>query len=539
MASPDESNRLIRARRAKLDEVRASGGPTYPNRFRVTATAGELRARHGGKTAEEIAAAGENARVAGRIMALRGHGKVLFADLRDRSGPIQLFIRRDALGDAGAATIDRLDLGDIVGAGGPVVKTRTGELSIDVREIELLAKSLRPLPEKWHGLKDVESRFRERHVDLLVNPGVREIFERRAKIVRFIRDFLAARDFIEVETPMMQILPGGATARPFKTYHHALDMPLYLRIAPELYLKRLVVGSFDRVFELNRNFRNEGLSTRHNPEFTMLEFYQAYATYEDLIALTQEMVSECASAVLGTTTIEYQGHAISLAPPWTVLTVAEAIEKHTGIPRETLSDRGRAHQAAREKGVQVKQDDALGRVIAKIVDAAVEPHLIQPTFVIDYPTEVSPLARPRDDDPAVVERFEAFIGALEVANGFSELNDPDEQRRRFIEQVDKRDRDDPDVDAEITEIDEDYVRALEAGMPPTAGEGIGIDRLVMLFTNAASIREVILFPHLRPEVPRPEAPGAVKPETGRAGADSENAKGREAAGPDEAEKTPH
>ncbi len=515
MAPSDESNRLIQTRRVKLEGIRASGRPAYPNRFRVTATAGELRARCEGKTAEEIAAAPENARVAGRIMALRGHGKVLFADLRDRSDRIQLFIRRDALGEAGAVTLDRLDLGDIVGAAGPVIKTRTGELSIDVREIDLLAKSLRPLPEKWHGLKDVESRFRERHIDLLVNPGVREIFERRGKIVRFIRDFLADRDFVEVETPMMQVLPGGATARPFKTHHHALDMPLYLRIAPELYLKRLVVGSFDRVFELNRSFRNEGLSTRHNPEFTMLEFYQAYATYEDLIALTQEMIAECAKSVLGTTSIEYQGHAINLAPPWTVLTVPDAIEKHAGIPREALADRDRAHRAAREKGVQVKEDDGLGRILAKIVDVAVEPHLIQPTFIIDYPTEVSPLARPRDDDPAVVERFEAFIGAIEVANGFSELNDPDEQRRRFVEQMDKRDHDDPDVDMEITEIDEDYVRALEAGMPPTAGEGIGIDRLVMLFTNAASIREVILFPHLRPE------------------------RGRESRTPDESEKTPH
>ncbi len=499
MASADESNRLIQNRRTNLEAIRAAGGAAYPNRFVVTSTTAAIRDRFGDTPAEDLAKVGEQFRLAGRVMALRAHGKTAFADLHDRTGRIQLFIRKEQLADAGAETLANLDLGDLVGVEGGVLRTRTGELSVEVTKIVLLAKSLRPLPEKWHGLKDVETRFRERAVDLLVNPGVREIFVKRARIIQFIREFLAARGFLEVETPMMQPLPGGATARPFRTHHNALGMDLYLRIAPELYLKRLVVGGLDRVFEINRSFRNEGLSTRHNPEFTMLEFYQAYATHEDLMELTEEMLSECAREILGSPEIEYQGHRIDLSPPWGRVSLREAITKNTGIAGDALADRGRALEAARGLGVKLKDDDSLGRILAKVVDALVEPHLIQPTFIVDYPTEVSPLSRPRDDDPSLVERFEAFIGALEMANGFSELNDPDEQRRRFLAQLDDRDPDDPDVDMDIREIDEDYIRALEVGMPPTAGEGIGIDRLVMLLTNSRSIREVIHFPQLRPE----------------------------------------
>ncbi|MDP3939253.1 MAG: lysine--tRNA ligase [Deltaproteobacteria bacterium] len=499
MASADESNRLIQNRRTNLEAVRAAGGAAYPNRFVVTSTTAAIRERFGDTPAEDLAKVGEQFRLAGRIMALRAHGKTAFADLHDRTGRIQLFVRKDQLEGAGTETLSHLDLGDLVGAEGGVLRTRTGELSVEVTNIVLLAKSLRPLPEKWHGLKDVETRFRERAVDLLVNPGVREIFVKRARIIQFIREFLSSRGFLEVETPMMQALPGGATARPFRTHHNALGMDLYLRIAPELYLKRLVVGGLDRVFEINRNFRNEGLSTRHNPEFTMLEFYQAYATHEDLMALTEEMLSECAREILGSAQIEYQGQPIDLSPPWGRLSLRDAITRHTGIAGDALADRGSALEAARALGVKLKDDDSLGRILAKVVDALVEPHLVQPTFVVDYPTEVSPLSRPRDDDPSLVERFEAFIGALEVANGFSELNDPDEQRRRFLSQLDNRDPDDPDVDMDIREIDEDYIRTLEVGMPPTAGEGIGIDRLVMLLTNSHSIREVILFPQLRPE----------------------------------------
>jgi lysyl-tRNA synthetase class 2 len=499
MASSEEPSRLIQTRRTKLDALRTGGASAYPNRFRVNATAGALQRRFEGTSAEALSGVDERFRLGGRIRALRADGKTTFADLRDRTGRIQLFLKKERLGEAGLALLSKVDVGDLVGVAGRVIRTRTGELSIEVEELALLAKCLRPLPEKWHGLRDVETRFRERPVDLLVNPEVREIFVRRARIIQFIREFLASRDFLEVETPMMQPLPGGAAAQPFKTHHKALHTDLYLRIAPELYLKRLVVGGLDRVFEINRSFRNEGLSTKHNPEFTMLEFYQAYATYEDLMSLTEEMLSECAKAVLGTTRIEYQGQTLDLAPPWPRLTVAEAIAKHAGIPRDALADRGRALEAAQGLGVPVKDRDSLGRIVAKLVDAAVEPHLAQPAFLVDYPTEVSPLSRPRDDDPATVERFEAFIGAMEIANGFSELNDPDEQRERFVRQLETRDPEDPDVEMGIAEIDEDYVKALEIGMPPTAGEGVGIDRLVMLLADARSIREVILFPQLRPE----------------------------------------
>ena len=351
MSSSEESNRLVRNRRKKLDAARASGAALYPNRFRVVHTAGLLHEKFDETGAEDLANIGETFTLAGRIMALRTHGKSSFADLRDRTGSIQLFLKKDLLGGSGFALLSALDLGDLVVVAGGILRTRTGGLSIEVREITLLAKSLRPLPEKWHGLRDVETRFRERAVDLIVNPGVREIFQRRSRIIQFIREFLSERDFLEVETPMMQPLPGGATARPFKTRHNALDMDLYLRIAPELYLKRLVVGGIDRVFEINRSFRNEGLSTRHNPEFTMLEFYQAYATHEDLMVLTQEMISACAKEVLGSAEIEYQGQRIDLSPPWTTLSLREAITKHTAIPASSLSDRAGALEAARGQAV--------------------------------------------------------------------------------------------------------------------------------------------------------------------------------------------
>jgi lysyl-tRNA synthetase class 2 len=426
-------------------------------------------------------------------VAMRDHGKTAFAHLMDRTGRIQLYARADQLGEEYAG-FTSLDVGDFIGVTGEMFRTRTGQLTVAVKSFAFLSKSLRPLPEKWHGLKDVETRYRQRYVDLVVNPEVREIFLLRSKIVRALRAFLDARGFLEVETPMMQPIPGGAIARPFKTHHNALDMDLYLRIAPELYLKRLVVGGFERVYEINRNFRNEGVSTQHNPEFTMLEFYQAYADYQDLMELTEELFTELAQSLLGRLTLSWGEHEISLARPWRRLPFFQGLSEALGTAVTPQTDVATVARAAAQKGIQ-RKGDAAWVLWKEVFEELVEPTLVPPTFVTDFPIELSPLAKKKRDDPLLVDRFELFIGRRELANAYSELNDPIDQLGRFREQAALQAR----GDDEAHWLDEDYVRALEYGMPPAAGEGIGIDRLVMLFADQPSIREVILFPHLRPE----------------------------------------
>ncbi len=424
-------------------------------------------------------------------------GKASFAHIQDMSGRIQLFVQRDQLGAEEYAWFKQgLDIGDIVGAEGILFKTRTGELSVKVESLRLLTKSLRPLPEKFHGLTDQESRYRQRYLDLIMNECARETFRTRTRIVQFMRLYLDARDFLEVETPMMQVIPGGAAARPFITHHHALDMQLFLRIAPELYLKRLVVGGFERVYEINRNFRNEGLSTRHNPEFTMLEFYQAYADYEDLMDLTEDMLRSMAGEVLGSTEIPYQGDTYDFGKPFARMTVREAILRfNPDLAASDINNLAPAREAAQRLGIPLKDTWGLGKVQIEIFEKTVEHRLTDPTFITQYPTEVSPLARRSDSDPSVTDRFELIVGGREIANGFSELNDAEDQADRFRKQVAEKEA----GDEEAMHFDADYIRALEHGMPPTAGEGIGIDRLVMLFTDSASIRDVLLFPHMRPE----------------------------------------
>ncbi|MFA0746424.1 lysine--tRNA ligase [Fervidibacter sp.] len=439
---------------------------------------------------------GQTVRVAGRLTAFREHGKLTFADLVDSSGRIQLLVRLNNIGEEAYRQFGELDTGDIIGVEGIVTKTRTGEVSVEVSKFWILAKALRPIPEKWHGLRDVEVRYRQRYLDLIANPEVREIFVKRSRIIQAIRRFLDERGFIEVETPILQPVYGGALARPFITHHNALDMDLYLRIAPELYLKRLIVGGFDKVYEIGRNFRNEGVDARHNPEFTMLEAYQAYADYHDIMRLTEELVAYVAQSVLGTTTIVYQGHTIDLTPPWRRVSLMDALKEATGIDfREFRGDDEKTRQIGRELGLSVEPTDHWGRVLDEALKKKVVPTLIQPTFLIDYPVEISPLAKRKPDDPTMTERFQGFIGGLEIANAFSELNDPLDQRERFEMQQRLRER----GDMEAHPLDWDFVRALEYGMPPTGGLGVGIDRLTMLLTNSSSIREVILFPLLRPE----------------------------------------
>jgi len=483
-------------RRKKLQALRARGVHPYPNDFRPDHTAGDLHARCEGLAETALASIGA-VRVAGRIVGLRDFGKAGFLHLQDRAGRIQTHARRDRLSEAAFELYRTFDLGDMVGVGGRPFRTRTGELTVEADDVRLLAKALRPLPEKWHGLHDVETRYRQRYVDLVVNPDVRRIFRMRAAVITGLRRFLTARDYVEVETPMMQPIPGGAAARPFVTHHNALDVDLYLRIAPELYLKRLVVGGLERVFELSRVFRNEGLSTRHNPEFTMLEFYQAYATDEDLMVLTEEMLSSLARDVTGQTAVEYGGHTIELAPPWPRRPMIELVAEKADVPADRLLDRDAVAAVASRRGIAVGPDASAGHLLGALFEALVEPTLLQPTFVTRFPVELSPLARRNDGDPRFVDRFELIVAGHEIANAFSELNDPDDQRGRFEEQ--RRARAAGDLEAQP--MDEDYLRALEYGLPPTAGEGIGVDRLVMLLTGATSIREVILFPQLRPESP--------------------------------------
>jgi lysyl-tRNA synthetase class 2 len=489
-----DDNKLIAERRGKLDELRKNGG-AYPNDFRRDAWAGDLAASFQEKTVEWLEAHPTRVRVAGRMLAKRDMGKSSFVKLNDATGAIQLFLNMAVLGDSYGA-FKSWDVGDIIGAEGVLMRTRTGELSVRVESIRLLVKSLRPLPDKWHGLTDTEVRYRQRYVDLIMNPASRAVFEMRSRIVSFLRQFFDASGFMEVETPMMQPIPGGAVARPFVTHHNALDIDMYLRIAPELYLKRLVVGGFERVYEINRNFRNEGLSTRHNPEFTMLECYQAYADCNDFMALVERLLQGLADAVLGSRQVESQGLVIDFAPAFRRQTIAELILQHNpSLDSSRLRDVEYLRGVLTERGIGYAPGDGAGKLQMEIFDQTVEHTLVQPTFAYAYPTEVSPLSRCNDADPFVTDRFEFFVGGRELANGFSELNDPEEQAARFREQVTRKEA----GDAEAMYFDADYVRALEYGLPPTAGLGIGIDRLVMLYANVPSIRDVLLFPQMKPE----------------------------------------
>jgi len=491
-----DENKLIAQRREKLQQLRGNGN-AFPNDFRRNTMAGELHAEYNDKSDEELESLGLRVSLAGRMMSRRVMGKASFAHLQDMTGRMQLFVQRDSL-EEGVYNeqFKKWDIGDIIGAEGVLFKTKTGELSVKVDKLRLLTKSLRPLPEKFHGLSDQEQRYRQRYVDLIMNDTTRETFRTRTRIIQFIRRFLDAKGFMEVETPMMQVIPGGATARPFVTRHNALDMEMFLRIAPELYLKRLVVGGFERVYEINRNFRNEGLSTRHNPEFTMLEFYEAYADYHNLMDLTEEMLRALCQEVLGTTQVTYQGESYDFASPFRRMTVKGSIlHFNPGISEAELDDIDQARAIAQRLQIPLKANYGLGKVQIEIFEKTVEHRLMNPTFITAYPTEVSPLARRSDTDPFVTDRFEFFVGGREIANGFSELNDAEDQAERFRKQVEEKEA----GDDEAMHYDEDYVRALEHGMPPTAGEGIGIDRLVMLLTDSPSIRDVLLFPHMRPE----------------------------------------
>jgi lysyl-tRNA synthetase class 2 len=495
----DESSAFIRERLKKLEDLNREGIDPYPSTFPVTHLAGDLAGRYGSADDAALRAA-EAVALAGRVLSLRGHGKASFAHIKDQTGRIQIYVRQDTVGESAYALFRRIDVGDFLGVRGRLFRTKTGELTIQVDTLTLLAKALRPLPDKWHGLSDVEVRYRQRYVDLIANPSVAEVFRRRARIIAEIRRFFDERGFLEVETPMMQPIPGGAAARPFVTHHNALDLSLYLRIAPELHLKRCVVGGLERVYEINRNFRNEGLSTQHNPEFTMLEFYQAYADYRDLMALTEELLPRIVRTVCGGDRVTYQGREISFAPPWPRLTLEEALVKMGRLTQDEVRSEEGLRKAADASGIAIRPGWGWAKLLVELFEARVEAQLVQPTFITDFPAELSPLAKARADDPRYVQRFELYVAGLEVANAYTELNDPREQRRRLEAQAKAR----AAGDEEAHHMDEDFVRALEYGLPPTAGEGIGIDRLVMLLTDSPSIRDVILFPLLRPEAPGPE-----------------------------------
>lgn len=485
----EELNELMLVRREKLAELRNQNREPYGGRYERTHMAADILNNFAKLENNTIA-------TAGRIMSKRGMGKASFAHIQDATGQVQIYARLNDIGEEAYELFGKLDIGDIIGVSGKVFKTRMGEITVATENLQLLAKSLRPLPEKWHGLKDVELRYRQRYVDLIVNPEVKEVFVARSKIIRAIRSYLDARGFLEVETPMMHGIAGGAAAKPFITYHNTLDMNLFLRIAPELYLKRLIVGGLEKVYELNRNFRNEGISTRHNPEFTMLELYQAYADYEDMMNLTEELIAYVAEQVFGSMEIEYQGSRIDLTPRWTRLPMLEAVKLYTGLDFNLIKTAKEAREAIKQEQLNLEIEPAAtwGAILNEVFEAFVEPRLMQPTFITDYPVEMSPLAKRKKDNPELTYRFELFIYGREMANAFSELNDPIDQKERFLKQVEKRSA----GDEEAHMMDEDYVTALEYGMPPAGGLGIGIDRLIMLLTNSPSIRDVILFPLMRP-----------------------------------------
>ncbi|MBN1931212.1 MAG: lysine--tRNA ligase [Desulfobacterales bacterium] len=484
---------FIEKRRKKLLDLKDNNINLFPNNLEVSHTIKAIKATIDNSSAE-MNEDGPIFVVAGRMMAINRFGKTSFIRFKDRTDQMQAYLRKDQIGDESYNLFKQLDIGDFIWLKGAMFKTKTGEWTLLVKEFKLVCKTTRPLPEKFHGLKDPEKRYRQRYIDLIMNADVRDIFVKRSRIIQEIRNFFLSREFIEVETPMMQPIPGGAEAAPFVTHHNALGMDLFLRIAPELYLKRLVVGGFERVFEINRNFRNEGISTQHNPEFTMLEFYQSYATYEDLMDLTEEMFRQVALEVNGSESFTYQGHTVYTGEKWRRMTLASSLEQIGGIEPDLLNDKNRLLEFASSNGIQITKTGRLGKIITKLFDVLVEPKLIQPTFITGYPVEVSPLSRRNETETDLTDRFELFIAGREIANGFSELNDPEDQKQRFLQQVADRDA----GDEEAHPMDEDYIEALEYGMPPTAGEGIGIDRFVMLLTDCASIREVILFPHMKP-----------------------------------------
>ncbi len=490
----EELGELLKNRRAKIEKLREMGVNPFANDFRVTNITSEIVEKYKDVEGEELS--DEKFTIAGRIMAVRSFGKAAFVILQDRAGKLQVFIQKNLVGDEQYELFKLMDIGDIIGVTGTPVRTRTGELTLKVENLRHICKSLLPLPEKWHGLTDVEARYRQRWVDLTVNPEAKEVFIKRNYIISYIRNYLRQKDFVEVETPMMHPIPGGGAARPFVTHHNTLDMDLYLRVAPELYLKRLLVGGMERVFEINRNFRNEGVSTRHNPEFTMMEFYWAYANYHDLMDLTEDLFSKICMDLHGTTKIEYQGKIIDFTPPWQRLTVRDALAKYGDISREDIEDHAKLLAYAKKINLPNAENMVYGKLLMELVDEVVEHNFIQPTFMYEYPLAVSPLSRKNEQNPEWVDRFELIIGGMEVANAFNELNDPIDQRLRLEDQV----RQKAMGDEEAQPMDDEFIKALEFGMPPAAGEGIGIDRLVMLMTNQASIREVILFPLLRKEV---------------------------------------
>ncbi|MDO8426491.1 MAG: lysine--tRNA ligase [Deltaproteobacteria bacterium] len=489
----EEKSVEYQQRLTKLEDLRKAGVNPYPNDFKPSAECAQVLKDFGELTKEDLEAKNISLSIAGRIMAIRDFGKASFIQVKDRTGRLQAYIKKEIVGEEAYSLFKAMDMGDIIGLEGALFRTRTNELTVEAKRLRLLAKGLHPLPEKWHGLTDIEARYRQRYLDLMVNPEVKDVFLKRTAIVKYLRDFLCSRDFIEVETPMLQPIAGGAAAKPFKTFHNALGMELCLRIAPELYLKRLVVGGLERVFEINRNFRNEGISTQHNPEFTMLEFYQSYATYEDLMDLTEEMISSLVQEVHGAKKIDYQGTALDFTPPWQRITVKEAVLKYSKAPEEIFTDRDKALKFSKELGLNIPEGLSHGKIITEIFEAAAEHRFIQPTFVTQYPVDVSPLSRKNEKDPSLVDRFELLVMGREIANAFSELNDPVDQKERFLSQLKEK----AAGDVEAHEMDEDFVKALEYGMPPTAGEGIGIDRLVMILTNSPSIRDVILFPQLK------------------------------------------
>jgi len=489
----EPGNELIKQRKRKLEELRELGVDPYGGVFETTHSASEIFEKYGEVDGETLEKEPVEVTVAGRIVAWRSFGKAAFSHIQDSTGRLQLYFRKDILGDR-FRIVKKFDIGDIIGVRGKLFRTRTNELTMLVEDFKFLTKSLRPLPEKWHGLKDIELRYRQRYVDLIVNPEVRDTFKKRSEIIKFIRDYLEKKGFIEVETPMMHQIPGGAAARPFKTHHNALGIDLYLRIAPELYLKRLLVGGYERVFELNKNFRNEGISTKHNPEFTMLEFYMAYKDYNFLMDFTERLFTELLNKVVGGMKVKFDEFEIDFTPPWPRIPMYEALKKY-GVPEEIFRDYEKARAWAKENGVEVKDAPTLAKLLDEIFKEKVEPNLIQPSFIIDYPVELSPLAKRKKDNPELVERFELFVAQREIANAFTELNDPEDQRERFLKQVEAKKQ----GDEEAHWMDEDFIRALEYGMPPAAGEGIGIDRLVMIITGSTSIRDVILFPQLKPE----------------------------------------